>query len=93
MKPDVLSDVILTIMQQRLKKHFTMHCFRASAASFVADVAPERARIATKTLDHERFSTTAKYYIRSQQRNALRLYHVVVKASMQKGRRKRPRRS
>jgi integrase len=93
MKPDVLSDAVRFVMEKRIKKHFTVQNFRHSAASFVAEVAPERARVASKALDHDRFSTTARHYIRGQQRNTLRKYHVAVKATMRKGKRPRARKA
>lgn len=84
MCPGTLSIVVATTMQRRTGKHFTMHCFRHSAASFVADVAPERARMAAGVLDHRKFRTTARHYIRGQQRNAFRTFHKAVKCAIRK---------
>jgi integrase len=64
-------------------KAINPHCFRDIAATTIADVDPERIRIAAQILGHRRFATTERYYIhakmmaatRRHQEHILRLRH------------------
>ena len=72
-------------------KPFNFHCFRASGATFVAAVAPERARMASGVLHHSRPSTTDKYYIKGRKHQSFRIYQSAVKDIIARGRRRRSR--
>jgi hypothetical protein len=73
------------------RKPFNFHCFRASAGTFIAAVAPERTRMASGVLHHSRLSTTDKYYIKGHKHQAFRIYQNAVKDIIAKGRRRRSR--
>ncbi len=89
MSLDVMSKKVKAVLLRRTGKAFSIHMFRHSCATFIADMAPERARIAAGVLHHRKFKTTAKHYIRGQQRRAFAKYHEGVKQVMRNGARKR----
>lgn len=75
------------LLLQRTGKAFNFHCFRHSCGTFIADVAPEQARIASSVLHHSRRSTTEKHYVKGRKRSAFRRYHEAVRAVLAKARR------
>ena len=51
------------------------HMFRDSAATFIAEMTPERALMAAAVLQHRSFETTHRHYIHGQQHLAGTRYH------------------
>jgi len=88
---NTLGQIVKRTLLKRTRKAFNFHCFRASAATFISDVAPERARMASGVLHHSRPSTTHKYYIKGRKRQAFRIYQSAVRDIIARGRRRRSR--
>ena len=86
---NTLSRAIKDALVKRTGKRFTFHMFRHAAATFIADVAPERVGLAAGVLQHRRLSTTRRHYIRSRMRQAARGYQDAVKAVVRKARRRK----
>ena len=64
------------------ERHFgyaiTPHMFRDAAASFIAEMTPERALMAAAVLQHRTFETTRRHYIHGQQHLAAKRYHAAI---------------
>jgi hypothetical protein len=88
---NALGQIVKTELLERMDKPFNFHCFRVSAATFISEVVPERARMASGVLHHGRFGTTEKYYIKGHKRQAFRIYQSVVKDIIARGRKRRLR--
>jgi len=73
----------------RTGKHFTSHMFRHACATYIVDVAPERARMIVGVLGHAGFRTAQRHYIKGQQHAAVRKYQQAVRTIMTRGRRRR----
>jgi len=56
----------------------TPHMFRDSAATFIAEMSPERAFMAAAVLQHRSFETTRRHYIHGQQHLAATRYHQAI---------------
>ena len=73
---------IYTRITQVTEKHFghaiTPHMFRDAAATFVAEMTPERALMAAAVLQHRSFETTRRHYIHGQQHLAAKRYHAAI---------------
>lgn len=80
-----LADRIKRIVWERKRLQFSPHLFRHSAATFVAEVAPQQALIAVGVLGHTQFRTTRRHYVRGQQLNAVRMFQNEISAIMQRG--------
>ncbi len=72
---------------KRTGKDFTHHMFRHSAASFVAEHAPEQVIMSKYLLHHRRLRTTTTY-IRSKQRRAFVKYQEAVQDIVRRGKRR-----
>ena len=79
MTGDVMSEKIRTIMENKFDKKHGPHMFRHDAATYIADVAPHMARIATGVLGHTKFRTTQDNYIHGQHVGVMRKYQSAVK--------------
>jgi len=73
---------IYTRITQITSAHFgrpvTPHTFRDAAATFIAEMTPERARMAAAVLQHCSFETTLRHYIHGQQHLAAKRYHQAI---------------
>ena len=69
---------ITQITSAHLGRPVTPHMFRDSAATFIAEMAPERALMAAAVLQHRSFETTRRHYIHGQQHLAARRYHQAI---------------
>ncbi len=85
MTPYTLADRIKRIVWARKGIKFSTHMFRHSAATFIAEVAPDQALIATGVLGHTKFRITKKHYIRGQQIKAVHSYQDEVAAIITRG--------
>ena len=91
---NALGQIVKTELLERTGKPFNFHCFRASAATFISEVAPERARMIPGVLHHSGPSTGEKYYIKGRKRQAFQIYQRAVKDIIARARRRRsPRRT
>lgn len=66
---------IVQITTRRLGQAVTPHVFRDAAATFIAEMTPQRALMAAAVLQHTTFETTRKHYIRGRQHQAMHSYH------------------
>ena len=73
---------IYTRITQITSAHFgrpvTPHMFRDAAATFIAEMTPERALMAAAVLQHRSFETTHRHYIHGQQHLAAKRYHQAI---------------
>ena len=73
---------IYTRITQITSAHFgrpvTPHMFRDAAATFIAEMTPERALMAAAVLQHRSFETTRRHYIHGQQHLAATRYHQAI---------------
>ena len=73
---------IYTRITQVTEKHFghaiTPHMFRDAAATFIAEMTPERALMAAAVLQHRSFETTRRHYIHGHQHLAAKHYHAAI---------------
>jgi integrase/recombinase XerD len=74
MSAEVLSWRIKSVLRARMEINFTTHMFRHSAATFIADVAPQLAMLIIGVLGHADISMAEKHYIRGQQKRAFTMY-------------------
>ncbi len=76
------AQAIYTRISHVTEKHFghavTPHMFRDAAASFIAEMTPERALMAAAVLQHRSFETTRRHYIHGQQHLAAKHYHTAI---------------
>jgi site-specific recombinase XerC len=79
MTDDVMSERVRQIMRRAFNKQHGPHMFRHDAATYIANVAPHMARIATGVLGHTKFRTTSDNYIHGQHKHLLRKYQGAVK--------------
>ena len=56
----------------------TPHMFRDAAATFIAEMTPERAMMAAAVLQHRQLETTMRCYVHGQQHLAARNYHAAI---------------
>lgn len=91
MSGDVMGKKVKVCLRRRTGKAFSFHMFRHSAATFISEVAPEAALLATGALLHRKYRTTLHHYVRGKQRSAMRKYQSLVKDVMRTGRRRRRR--
>jgi len=56
----------------------TPHMFRDAAATFIAEMTPDRAHMAAAVLQHRSFGTTQRHYIHGQQHKASHLYQAAI---------------
>lgn len=75
-----LSGTVRQCLLKRCGKAFTFHMFRHAAATFIADRAPDQARLAAGVLQHADMRMTEAHYIRGQRTAAMRGYQVLVRA-------------
>ena len=78
-------------LKPRTGKNFSAHMFRHSAATFIADYAPELARMIVGLLGHSAFRTALRHYIRANQHTAVRKYQEGVTYLLRQAQRKRRR--
>jgi integrase len=88
---NTLGQIVKRSLRKRTRKLFNFHCFRASAATFISEVAPERAHMASGVLHHSRLSTTDKYYVKGRKRQAFQIYQSAVRDIIARGRSRRSR--
>lgn len=93
LSPLRLSQIVEREVYRRTGRRFAFHMFRYSAATFVADQAPQRLRIAQHLLHHRRLRTTSRHYIRGQQRRAGSKYQEAVKRFIKAARRRLSRKA
>ncbi|MEX2520352.1 MAG: tyrosine-type recombinase/integrase [Paracoccaceae bacterium] len=72
--PYKLSERIATITRQRLGVAISAHRFRACAATTIAEIAPEQARIIQPLLAHSTANVADKAYNRARMRSAVERY-------------------
>jgi integrase len=81
-KPRMTAHGIYTRMTQITLAHLghpvTPHMFRDAAATFIAEMTPERAMMAAAILQHRNLETTMRHYIHGQQHRAARKYHAAI---------------
>jgi integrase len=73
-----LSKRVRYALKKRTRKNFSAHMFRHSAATFIADYAPQLARMIIGLLGHSGFRTAQDYYIKGQLHAATRTYQEFV---------------
>jgi integrase len=76
---NTLSRCVKERIARRTNKRFTAHMFRHSCATFIADVAPEHARMIMAVLGHADAHTANRHYIKSQQHLAITRYQVAIR--------------
>lgn len=64
--------------EKRLGQAVSPHLFRDSAATYIAELAPDQALMAAAVLQHRQFETTRNHYIHGQQHKAARMYQAAV---------------
>jgi integrase len=69
---------ITEITSAHFARPVTPHMFRDAAATFIAEMTPERARMAAAVLQHRSFETTHRHYIHGQQHLAAKRYHQAI---------------
>jgi integrase len=69
---------ITHITAVHLGRPVTPHMFRDAAATFIAEMTPERAMMAAAVLQHRQLETTMRFYIHGQQHLAARNYHAAI---------------
>lgn len=84
---DSLSKRIKERVGRRTGKRFTAHMFRHACATYIVDVAPERALMIVGVLGHSGFRTAQDYYIKGQQHFAIKNYQGAVSDLMRRHRR------
>lgn len=84
MKPSSIYKRIKQITKARLGYSITPHMFRDAAATFISEIAPERALMAASVLQHRSFKTTRKHYIHGQQHKACHQYQAAIDELMRK---------
>jgi len=81
-KKPMAEHAIYTRITQLTETHFghpvTPHMFRDAAATFIAEMTPDRALMAAAVLQHRSFATTLKHYIHGQQHKASRCYQAAI---------------
>ncbi|MFN3746475.1 MAG: hypothetical protein ACK4TL_17375 [Hyphomicrobiaceae bacterium] len=81
-QPQMTPHGIYTRITQVTEKHLGVaispHLFRDAAATFIAELAPQHARMTAAVLQHRSFQTTSWHYIHGQQHLAARVYHLAV---------------
>jgi integrase len=85
---DKLSRRIKERIGSRSGKRFTAHMFRHPCATYIVDVAPERALMIAGVLGHAGFRTAQRHYIKGQQHMALIKYQEAVRHLTRRGRSK-----
>jgi site-specific recombinase XerD len=78
---------IVHITAAHLAHPVTPHMFRDAAATFIAEMTPERAMMAAAVLQHRQLETTMRSYIHGQQHLAARKYHAAIGDLIARGRR------
>ena len=77
-KKPIAEHAIYTRMIQITENHFghlvTPHMFRDTAATFIAEMTPDRALMAAAVLQHRSFASTMRHYIHGSQHKASRYY-------------------
>lgn len=77
-QPQMTPHGIYTRITQVTEKHLGVaispHLFRDAAATFIAELAPEHARMAAAVLQHRSFATTNRHYIHGPQHLAAHKY-------------------
>ncbi len=76
--PHGIYNRITRLTRERLGSEISPHLFRDAAATFIADLAPEDARMAAAVLQHRSFGTTSRHYIHGQQHLAARMHHSAI---------------
>jgi integrase len=74
MTPHGIYTRITQVTAQHLGVAISPHLFRDAAATFIAELAPENARMAAAVLQHRSFETTSRHYIHGQQHLAAKKY-------------------
>jgi len=81
-QPQMTPHGIYTRITQVTEKHLGVaispHLFRDAAATFIAELAPEHARMAATVLQHRSFGTTNRHYVHGLQHLAARKYQMAV---------------
>ncbi len=84
MKPSSIYHRIKHITEAQLGRPITPHMFRDAAATFISEMAPERALMAASVLQHRSFRTTKKHYIHGQQHKACYHYQAAIEDLLHK---------
>jgi integrase/recombinase XerD len=88
-KPEMTAHGIYTRITQITAAHLghpvTPHMFRDAAATFIAEMTPERAMMAAAVLQHRNLETTMRHYIHGQQHRAARKYHAAINDLIARG--------
>lgn len=96
-QPQMTTHGIYTRITQVTAKHLGVaispHLFRDAAATFIAELAPEHARMAAAVLQHRSFATTSRHYIHGQQHLAARKYQRAIADLVASHDHERPRRA
>jgi integrase/recombinase XerD len=89
-KVEMSAHGIYTRITQVTAAHFghpvTPHLFRDAAATFIAEMMPERALIAVSVLQQSGFEITRKHYIHGQQHLAAHMYHAAIAELLRRSR-------
>jgi integrase/recombinase XerD len=78
MTPHGIYKRLTSVTQKHLSTVLSPHLFRDAAATFIAELAPEHARMAAAVLQHRSFGTTTRHYVHGQQHLAARKYQLAV---------------
>jgi hypothetical protein len=71
---------ITRVTKEHLGFPVNPHLFRDAAATFITDVAPERAQLSAGALQHTNLQMTKDHYTRGQQHQMLHRYHDAIDA-------------
>lgn len=81
-KPQMSEHGIYTRLTQVTEKHLghpvTPHMFRDAAATFITELAPERAMMASAVLQHANLDVTMRHYVHGEQHLAALKYHAAI---------------
>ena len=74
----------------KTRRNFSAHMFRHSAATFIADFAPDQVRMIAGMLGHSGFRTGQDYYIKGTQHSSMHTYHACVADMVRRAKRRKP---
>jgi integrase len=84
MPADTLAERVQRIIWERMGREFSVHNFRHSAATFIADVAPMKALMIAGVLGHAQLRTAMEHYVKGKQRMSFQLYQEGVEELMER---------
>lgn len=87
LRPKSMAASVRDALLKRCRRNFNFHLFRTAAATFIEDVAPDRAMMAAGVLHHSDLRMTRKHYVRGQRKAAHVAYHALVRRAMRRRRR------